>query len=209
MLSGRPAPAWGGRYGNVTAVPQPDGIQPLERVVVVGASLAGLRACETLRTEGFGGTITLVGAERAPALRPPAAVEEAAGRRVGARPDRPPQAGRVRRARPRPAPRRAGRPGSTSTTARVALADGSRVPFDGVVIATGSRTRRLPGQDAVPDVHELRTLDDSLAPARRDRRAGRRGSSSSAPGSSASRSPRPRAPARLPRSPCSKARRRR
>ena len=45
----------------------------------------------------------------------------------------------------------------------VTLADGTVVPFDGLVIATGSATRRLPGQELVPIVHELRTLDDSLA----------------------------------------------
>ena len=45
----------------------------------------------------------------------------------------------------------------------VLLADDSVVPFDGLVLATGSRPRRLPGQDAVPAVRELRTLDDSLA----------------------------------------------
>ena len=45
----------------------------------------------------------------------------------------------------------------------VELADGTRVPYDGLIIATGSATRRLPGQDDVPTVHELRTLDDSLA----------------------------------------------
>jgi NADPH-dependent 2,4-dienoyl-CoA reductase/sulfur reductase-like enzyme len=45
----------------------------------------------------------------------------------------------------------------------VVLADGSSVPFDGLVIATGSRPRRLPGQHEVPTVHELRTLDDALA----------------------------------------------
>ena len=45
----------------------------------------------------------------------------------------------------------------------VELADGTTVPFDGLIIATGSATRRLPGQEAVATVHELRTLDDSLA----------------------------------------------
>ncbi|MBA2388429.1 MAG: FAD-dependent oxidoreductase, partial [Acidimicrobiia bacterium] len=40
--------------------------------VVVGASLAGLRACEGLRTGGFNGRITLVGAEQhVPYDRPP------------------------------------------------------------------------------------------------------------------------------------------
>ena len=38
-------------------------LAPLDRVVVVGASLAGLRACEALRSGGFGGAITLIGAE--------------------------------------------------------------------------------------------------------------------------------------------------
>jgi NADPH-dependent 2,4-dienoyl-CoA reductase/sulfur reductase-like enzyme len=45
----------------------------------------------------------------------------------------------------------------------VTLADGSTLPFDGLVIATGAATRRLPGQPDDPDVCELRTLDDSLS----------------------------------------------
>ena len=41
-------------------------------VVIVGASLAGLRAAEALRAEGFTGNLTLVGAEQhAPYDRPP------------------------------------------------------------------------------------------------------------------------------------------
>src|ERR671913_105098 len=44
----------------------------LEQVVVVGASLAGLRAAETLRGAGYRGLLTLVGAERhLPYDRPP------------------------------------------------------------------------------------------------------------------------------------------
>ncbi len=35
----------------------------MKSVVVVGASLAGLRAAETLRREGFDGRLSLVGAE--------------------------------------------------------------------------------------------------------------------------------------------------
>jgi hypothetical protein len=35
----------------------------LSRVVVVGASLAGLRTAETLRGEGYAGPLTLIGAE--------------------------------------------------------------------------------------------------------------------------------------------------
>ena len=49
-------------------------------VVVVGASLAGLRAVETLRTEGFDGPIVLVGAEeRLPYDRPPLSKKVLAG----------------------------------------------------------------------------------------------------------------------------------
>ena len=35
----------------------------LHRIVVVGASLAGLRAAETLRDRGFDGELTLIGDE--------------------------------------------------------------------------------------------------------------------------------------------------
>jgi len=40
----------------------------------------------------------------------------------------------------------------------VQLADGTEVPYDGLIVATGVRPRRLPGAGA----HVLRTLDDAL-----------------------------------------------
>jgi NADPH-dependent 2,4-dienoyl-CoA reductase/sulfur reductase-like enzyme len=132
----------------------------LERVVVVGSSLAGLRACETLRAKGFTGAVTLVGAEaHLPYDRPPLSKKLLAG---DWEPDRV-------LLRPRDALEglgldlRLGVPaaGLDVDGRAVELADGSRLPFDGLVIATGSRTRRLPGQG--DDVSELRTLDDSLA----------------------------------------------
>ena len=44
----------------------------LHRIVVVGASLAGLRAAETLRDRGFDGELTLIGEEpHRPYARPP------------------------------------------------------------------------------------------------------------------------------------------
>jgi NADPH-dependent 2,4-dienoyl-CoA reductase/sulfur reductase-like enzyme len=50
------------------------------RVVVVGASLAGLRAAEELRARGFDGTITVVGEEpHAPYDRPPLSKQVLAG----------------------------------------------------------------------------------------------------------------------------------
>src|SRR5215472_8022832 len=44
--------------------------------VIVGASLGGARAAEALREEGFGGPVTLIGAEhRRPYERPPLSKE--------------------------------------------------------------------------------------------------------------------------------------
>ena len=44
----------------------------MDRIVVVGASLAGFRAAEALRAQGFDGSLTLVGDEvHAPYDRPP------------------------------------------------------------------------------------------------------------------------------------------
>ncbi len=42
-------------------------------------------------------------------------------------------------------------------------AGGARVPYDGLVVATGVRSRRLPGSEGVAGIHTLRTLDDALA----------------------------------------------
>ncbi|HEX4354750.1 MAG TPA: FAD-dependent oxidoreductase, partial [Polyangiales bacterium] len=44
----------------------------MQRIVVVGASLAGLRTAQALRKRGFAGTLTLIGEEpHAPYDRPP------------------------------------------------------------------------------------------------------------------------------------------
>src|SRR5258708_8853989 len=50
----------------------PAGPSRLERVVVVGGGLAGLRTIEELRARGYAGAVTLVGAEKRPPYdRPP------------------------------------------------------------------------------------------------------------------------------------------
>lgn len=139
------------------AVPQ----RTVDRIVVVGGSLAGLRACETLRSSGFAGQITLVSAEdHRPYDRPPLSKQLLAGRwepdRVALRTDEDfdtlalnvhfgvPAAGLDLAAR------------------SVGLADGTEVAFDGLIIATGSHPRRLADQRDQNHVHELRTLDDAL-----------------------------------------------
>jgi 3-phenylpropionate/trans-cinnamate dioxygenase ferredoxin reductase subunit len=51
------------------------------RIVIVGASLAGLRAAETLREEGFAGSLTVVGDEPHPPYdRPPLSKQVLLGR---------------------------------------------------------------------------------------------------------------------------------
>lgn len=148
-------------YGIVAGVTERN-VGELQHVVVVGASLAGLRACETLRSDGFTGRVTLIGAEtHLPYDRPPLSKKVLAGEWE---PDR------IVLRQPADVEAlgldlRLGVPAAAlDLDARaVALGDGTDVPFDGLILATGSFTRRLPGQEQLPIVHELRTLDDSLA----------------------------------------------
>ena len=76
--------------------------------LIVGASLAGAKAAETLREEGFDGPLVMVGAERElPYERPPLSKDYLLGkaeREHGLRPS----AALVCRARRRPASRRGG-----------------------------------------------------------------------------------------------------
>ncbi len=134
----------------------------MQHVVVVGASLAGLRACESLRQECFDGQITLVGAEpEIPYDRPPLSKKVLAGE------------WEVERIRLRTLDdfRSLGldlllgvRATSLNTAAQVVTLDaGQALPYDGLIIATGASPRRLPDQPALDGVVELRTLADSVA----------------------------------------------
>jgi NADPH-dependent 2,4-dienoyl-CoA reductase/sulfur reductase-like enzyme len=134
----------------------------LEHVVVVGASLAGWRAVETLRNDGFEGRITLIGSEpHLPYDRPPLSKKLLSGEwsteRVALR--REDELGRVE------VDLRLGVSAERldPVERRVHLDDGTSVAYDGVILATGSTVRRLPDQPDLPGVFTLRTLDDSLA----------------------------------------------
>ncbi|HWG73857.1 MAG TPA: FAD-dependent oxidoreductase [Acidimicrobiales bacterium] len=137
----------------------------MRHVVVVGASLAGLRAAEAVRRAGHDGDLTIVGAE----VHPPY--------------DRPPLSKRVLTG--------TAEAGATALEAsddlgadwllgrsvtavdpfgrrlKIGPAGGSgggeTLGYDGLVIATGAHPRRLPGLSDVAGVHYLRTLDDAVA----------------------------------------------
>ncbi|MFN3006243.1 NAD(P)/FAD-dependent oxidoreductase [Mycolicibacterium wolinskyi] len=134
-----------------------------ETYVVVGASLAGARAVEALRSEGFDGRIILVGAEyHLPYDRPPLSKEVILGSKepgdtcihksdfysrndiellLGVRARRIDTHGR-----------------------RVELHDGVSIQADKVLLCTGTTPRRpeLPGMD-LDGVRFLRTVDDAVA----------------------------------------------
>jgi NADPH-dependent 2,4-dienoyl-CoA reductase/sulfur reductase-like enzyme len=132
----------------------------LERLVIVGASLAGLRSAEAARRAGFAGDVILIGEEpHLPYDRPPLSkayldspdvpsvtyraldelVELGVDLRLGAAAT------------------------ALDVAAReVTVGDGT-VPYDALVIATGSSARTLPGCDGLAGVHTLRTVDDAAA----------------------------------------------
>ncbi|MEV6569084.1 NAD(P)/FAD-dependent oxidoreductase [Streptomyces kronopolitis] len=129
------------------------------RVVVVGASLAGLRAAEALRDEGFTGELTLIGEEpHAPYDRPPLSKALLTGRLDGAHIELP-------RVRDIGARWLLGTPatGLDVPGRRVELADGRRLAYDRLLIATGTRARRWPVEagGALAGVHVLRTREDA------------------------------------------------
>jgi NADPH-dependent 2,4-dienoyl-CoA reductase/sulfur reductase-like enzyme len=138
----------------------------MDRIVVVGASLAGLWACESLRGAGYAGTITLVGAEsHQPYDRPPLSKALLKG-------DWEPE--RIQLRKPDELDRlgldlRLGVAAVAldASNRSVTLASGETLAADGVIVATGSAPRSLPDQPELDGVTMLRTLDDSLALRRR------------------------------------------
>lgn len=131
-----------------------------ERIVVVGASLAGLRAVETLRREGFGGEIVVIGDEpHRPYDRPPLSKQLLTGEWDSER-TLLPGAEEDHGAEWRLGVRAERLDGEARC---VELSDGERVPFDKLLVATGARARRLAGTPALAGVHTLRTLDDAVA----------------------------------------------
>ena len=135
----------------------------LDRIVIVGASLGGLRAAEELRTQGFAGAVSIVGDEpHRPYDRPPLSKQVLAG-------TRPPESTELTAASgpidDLDLDWRLGQAASGLDLGECAvlLAGGERLPYDGLVIATGASPKRLPGTDHLEGVHTLRTIDDCAA----------------------------------------------
>ncbi len=142
--------------------PERFAVASLNTIAVVGASLAGLRAVEALRRQGYEGRLVLVGAEnRLPYDRPPLSKEVLRG-------DWEPERIVLRKPDSYDAldlDLRLGRRAVALSPAdrTVELDDGERLAYDGLVIATGATPRTLPNQPALHGLFTLRTLDDSLA----------------------------------------------
>jgi NADPH-dependent 2,4-dienoyl-CoA reductase/sulfur reductase-like enzyme len=146
-----------GRDSGVSAAG--DGFRRGGRVVIVGASLAGLRAAAVLRREGFTGSLTLIGDESyEPYDRPPLSKQVLTGWVPADRttlPSRDDLDAEWLRGQPATGLDLAGK--------RVFLAGGREVPFDRLLIATGVRARPWPNEAeaALDGVFALRTLDDA------------------------------------------------
>lgn len=130
----------------------------MDTIVVVGAGLAGVRAAQALRAEGFGGALTIVGDEHHPPYsRPPLSKEVLTGAAAPESTVLPTgdlaatwllgteAVGLDRKAR------------------EVRLGDGTGLTYDGLVVATGARARDLPGRSDLRGFHTLRTWEDATA----------------------------------------------
>ncbi|MGA3353981.1 MAG: FAD-dependent oxidoreductase [Acidimicrobiales bacterium] len=129
---------------------------------MVGGGLAGLRACETLRQQGYEGRLRLVGAEKhLPYDRPPLSKQLLAGLWDAERCIL--KSGGDLDALGIELDLGASAQSLEMTKGSVVLDDGRSLLFDGLVIATGAKPRRLPCLEDAPGVVYLRTLDDALA----------------------------------------------
>jgi 3-phenylpropionate/trans-cinnamate dioxygenase ferredoxin reductase subunit len=139
----------------------------MDEIVIIGAGQAGAQAIASLRSEGFTGGLTLVGDEPfAPYQRPPLSKTYLMGtmerERLFLKPDAFYEASNCRTILGVPAV-------AINRTARqVMLADGRALGYDKLLIATGTRVRRirLPGAD-LSGIHYLRSIADvdALRPA--------------------------------------------
>ncbi|GAB3676138.1 FAD-dependent oxidoreductase [Actinocorallia lasiicapitis] len=126
----------------------------MERVIVVGGGLAGVRSVEALRSRGYTGGLRLVGAEKhRPYDRPPLSKQVLTGETADTTVDADWASLDV-----------ALDLGVTATglraDERILETTAGDLPYDGLVIATGAEPIRLPGPGRQ---HVIRTVDDAHA----------------------------------------------
>lgn len=129
------------------------------QIVIVGASLAGLRAAEALREKGFEGTLTIIGDEpHEPYDRPPLSKQVLKGW-VPADHTKLPRLRRV------DADWKLGvaAVGLDRINHKVKLGNGEEVHYDRLLIATGTRARPWPNPEegALQGVFTVRTVEDA------------------------------------------------
>ncbi|KQY58253.1 hypothetical protein ASD11_00855 [Aeromicrobium sp. Root495] len=125
------------------------------RVVIVGAGLAGWRAAQALHGADFTGEVVVVGDEtHRPYDRPPLSKQLLAGTfstddcmLAGEAPDATWRLG-------------VAAAGLDRDASELVLADGERLPYDRLVVATGRRARDWPGEVPASGVHTLRSFED-------------------------------------------------
>jgi NADPH-dependent 2,4-dienoyl-CoA reductase/sulfur reductase-like enzyme len=137
----------------------------MERIVIVGGSVAGVTAAGALRGRGFDGQITVVDADpHQPYDKPPLSKRILTGQQA-------PGDIALRRPEALSELRLDHRTGTRATALdpvrrRVTVVhDGTieELPYDGLIIATGSAARHVPAWEELDGVQTLRTLDDALA----------------------------------------------
>jgi 3-phenylpropionate/trans-cinnamate dioxygenase ferredoxin reductase subunit len=135
---------------------------PGQTIAIIGAGQAGGWAAQTLRKEGFTGSIVLIGEEpHPPHERPPLSKAVLSGEAA-------PDSTRLQKTEAFEALGLDWRPGARVTridrpAKRLELAGGETVDYDKLILCTGGRARKLtaPGAEST-GVHTLRTIDDAL-----------------------------------------------
>ncbi len=132
----------------------------MRRIVVVGNGIAGLTACDSVRSNGFDGELTVVGAEPHQPYSRPALSKALLHGDDGLQ------------AHELPAPTHeavellgTSAAGVDPDAKLVRLDGGDELPYDGLVIASGSRPKRLPAgprPDGIPRELTLRTIEDAM-----------------------------------------------
>jgi NADPH-dependent 2,4-dienoyl-CoA reductase/sulfur reductase-like enzyme len=129
----------------------------IDHVVVVGSSVAGIRAAQALRADGYDGELVVVGAESAaPYDKPPLSKQLLTGETTTA------DIGLLRADGEFDLRLGVAAASLDPASKKVVLADGQPIAYDALIIATGVRARMLPGADETL-VSPLRELKDAVA----------------------------------------------